>query len=102
MEIKGKLLKKLEIVEGTSKQGKEWRKQSLLVEQDTKFNKEVVITFFGEHVDKLIDLVEDKDIEVDVFIHSREFKGNYYHNIDGFNVRQKVSNEFVTSDNTPF
>lgn len=47
MDIKGKLIKKLDVESGTSKTGKEWKKQSILVEQDSlvDFNREVVIQF---------------------------------------------------------
>ena len=41
MEIQGKLIKKLDIESGISKAGKQWQKQSILVEQDSlvDFNK---------------------------------------------------------------
>ncbi len=35
MDIKGKLIKKLDIESGISKGGKQWQKQSILVEQDS-------------------------------------------------------------------
>ena len=50
MEINGKLIEKFEIESGISKAGKEWQKQSILVEQNVDFNKEVVISFFGDKV----------------------------------------------------
>ena len=44
MEIKGKLVQKLERETGVSKSGKSWEKQSIMVEQNVEWNKEVVIT----------------------------------------------------------
>ena len=39
-------------------------------------------------------------------IYSREYKGKYYHNIDGYHFSQQndavEADDFVTSDNTPF
>ena len=48
MTIKGKLIKKLDVESGTSKAGKEWKRQSILLEQEGDYNKEVVIGFFGD------------------------------------------------------
>ena len=46
MEITGKLIKKFDIESGISKAGKEWNKQSILIEQNAEYNKEVVISAF--------------------------------------------------------
>jgi hypothetical protein len=57
MEINGKLIKKLDVESGMSKTGKEWRKQSILVEQSgTDYNKEVVISFFGDKMKSIRDI----------------------------------------------
>ena len=50
MEITGKLIKKFDIESGISKAGKEWNKQSILIEQNADFNKEVVISAFGDKI----------------------------------------------------
>ena len=85
MEIIGKLIKKLDIEGGVSKTGKEWKKQSILVEQfGTDYNKEVVISFFGDKIKNLRDVQEGSEISVSINLSSREFNGKYYHNIDGW------------------
>ena len=85
MEIIGKLIKKLDIEGGVSKTGKEWKKQSILVEQfGTDYNKEVVISFFGDKIKNLRDVQEGSDVAVSINLSSREFNGKYYHNIDGW------------------
>ena len=85
MEITGKLIKKLDVESGTSKTGKEWQKQSILVEQfGTEFNKAVVISFFGEKMKSIRDVKEGSDVSVSINLSSREFNGKYYHNIDGW------------------
>ena len=38
MNIEGKLVKVFDLESGTSKAGKEWKKQSILIEQDTSYN----------------------------------------------------------------
>ena len=113
MKITGKLVKKLPVESGISKSGKEWTKQSILVEQNTEYNKEVVISFFGDKVKNLRDIQEGSEIDVSINLSSREFKGKYYHNIDGWFVAKMGeetigASDFVTSsgdkaiDDNPF
>ena len=108
MDIKGKLIKKLDIESGISKAGKEWKKQSILVEQDSlvDFNTEVVIQFFGDNMKQLRDLKEGSRVEVKFNLYSREHKGRYYHNIDGYAIanlsRHETSLEVSDDDDMPF
>ena len=85
MKITGKLVQKLDKETGTSKSGKSWEKQSILVEQlGTDYNKEVVISFFGDKIKNLRDIEEGSDVSVSINLSSREYNGKYYHNIDGW------------------
>ena len=109
MNIIGKLTKKLKVESGISKSGKEWKKQSVIIEQTgTDYNKEVVVSFFGDKMKSIRDIYEGSDVNVSVNLSSREFKGKYYHNIDGWFMskigEETVGNKFVTSDdeNLPF
>ena len=87
MNVIGKLIKKLDRETGVSKTGKTWEKQSILVEQSgTEYNKEVVITFFGDKIKSLRDIEVGSDVNVSVNLSSREFNGKYYHNIDGWSI----------------
>ena len=95
MNVIGKLISKLERETGVSKTGKTWEKQSILVEQSgTEYNKEVVITFFGDKIKSLRDIEEGSDVNVSVNLSSREFNGKYYHNIDGWSIA-KLGQETV-------
>jgi hypothetical protein len=109
MNVIGKLTKKLEIEGGISKSGKEWKKQSILVEQTgTEYNKEVVISFFGDKIKSLRDINEGSEVNVSINLSSREYNGKYYHNIDGWFIakvgEETVGDKFVTADddNLPF
>ena len=108
MKITGKLVKKLQSEAGTSKAGKPWEKQSILVEQTgTDYNKEVVISFFGDKVKSLRDIEEGSEISVSINLSSREFKGKYYHNIQGWFIAKMGeetigASDFVTSADNPF
>jgi hypothetical protein len=95
MEIKGKLVQKLERETGVSKTGKTWEKQSILVEQSgTDYNKEVVISFFGDKIKSIRDIEEGSDVNVSINLSSREYNGKYYHNIDGWFIA-KLGQETV-------
>ena len=102
MKITGKLVAKLERETGTSKSGKAWEKQSILIEQNTDYNKEVVVSFFGDKVKKLRDIEEGSEVNVSINLSSREFKGKYYHNIDGWFIakmgEETVGDNFGTAD----
>jgi hypothetical protein len=108
MKITGKLVKKLERETGTAKSGKSWEKMSILIEQSgTEYNKEVVVSFFGDKVKQLRDIQEGSEVSVSINLSSREYNGKYYHNIDGWFIaklgEETVGNNFVTSDDAmPF
>ena len=105
MKITGKLVQKLDRETGTAKSGKSWEKQSALIEQSgTEYNKEVVVSFFGyDKVKSLRDIQEGSEVNVSINLSSREFKGKYYHNIDGWFIA-KLGEETVapTNDDMPF
>jgi hypothetical protein len=97
MTIKGKLIKKLDIENGISKTGKEWQRQSILIDQGSQYNKEVVVGFFGDKMKQLRDLEEGSMVDILVNIYSREFKGKYYHSIDGYAI-SNLSGQEASSD----
>ena len=98
MNIIGKLVQKLERETGVSKSGKTWEKQSILVEQNAEFNKEVVISFFGDKIKQLRDIEVGTEVSVSINLSSREFNGKYYHNIDGWFIA-KLGQETVAPAN---
>ena len=104
MEITGKLIKKLDVESGISKAGKEWQKQSILVEQSGEYNKEVVVSFFGDKIKSIRDIEEGSEISVSINLSSREFNGKYYHNIDGWFIAKKGQETVgaTNDDNLPF
>ena len=107
MNIDGKLVKILKQETGVSKAGKEWKKQSIILEQDTEYNKEVVITYIGNNISKIQSIKLGDNLSCNVNISSREYNGKYYHNIDGWacaissNKSSKDSEE-LTNDDLPF
>tara|TARA_R100000963_G_scaffold31054_1_gene22376 strand:- start:204 stop:527 length:324 start_codon:yes stop_codon:yes gene_type:complete len=107
MEVIGKLKTILPLESGTSKAGKEWQKQSCLVETKEEFNNLVAISAFGEDkIKQLNKLEEGMTVAIKCNVYSREYKGKYYHNIDGYWFTNQSNNpDFVTSEddeNLPF
>jgi len=84
MEVTGKLVKKLELETGTSKAGKEWQKQSIVIDTGGDFNNEVCVSAFGDKVGQMNTLEIGKDVSVLCNVYSREYNGRYFHTIDGY------------------
>jgi hypothetical protein len=104
MEIIGKLVQKLERETGVSKSGKTWEKQAILVEQNVEWNKEVVITFFGDKIKSIRDIEVGSDVSVSINLYSTEYNGKYFHNIKGW-FCAKLGQETVApinEENLPF
>tara|TARA_R110002167_G_scaffold353409_1_gene566689 strand:+ start:115 stop:432 length:318 start_codon:yes stop_codon:yes gene_type:complete len=99
MQIIGKLVQKYERETGVSKSGKTWEKQSIMVEQaGTDYNKEVVISFFGDKIKSIRDIEIGSEINISINLSSREYNGKFYHNIDGW-FCAKLGEETVSPQN---
>tara|TARA_Y100000401_G_scaffold20916_3_gene14007 strand:+ start:2051 stop:2350 length:300 start_codon:yes stop_codon:yes gene_type:complete len=87
MKLKGKLLKVLEEQKGISKAGKDWIKQEFVIDTGSEYNPEVCISVFGaDKVNGLKQFKVGQDLEVDVNVYSREWKGKYFHSIDAWQI----------------
>ena len=100
MEVTGKLVKKLELETGTSKAGKEWQKQTVVIDTGGEFNNIVAISTFGDKVQKMNMLEEGMTVAILCNVYSREYKGKYYHNIDGYHFTNQSNNPAVNADFT--
>ena len=108
MEVKGKLVEKLEQEAGTSKAGKPWVKQTVVIDTGNEFNNLIAVSAFGEDkVQKMNMLEEGMTVIILCNVYSREYNDKYYHNIDGYHFTNQsnnpeVNDDFITSDNDPF
>ena len=106
MKVEGKLKTILPLESGTSKAGKEWQKQSIVIDNGDEFNNLVAVSAFGDKVQKMSKLEVGMTVAILCNVYSREYKGKYYHNIDGYHFTQQgesvETDDFVTSDNDPF
>mgnify|MGYP003146186878 FL=1 len=107
MEVTGKLVKKLDLETGTSKAGKEWQKQTVVIDTGEDFNNLIAISSFGDKMQKMNMLEEGMTVSIMCNVYSREYNGKYYHNIEGYHFANQTDNpevnaDFTTSDDTPF
>ena len=99
MKIQGTFKKLLTIEKGVSKQGKQWEKQSFILDTGDDYNPEVCITAFGKEMDLIININIGDRVACRVNISSREFIGRYYHNINLWQIEVINDND---SEDIPF
>ena len=105
MEVTGTVKLKLAAESGVSKSGKEWRKQSILIDTGGEFNNEVAVSAFGDEKLKQMDKLEvGMEVKILCNVYSREYNGRYFHNIDGYHfaIMGSEAPAPVQSDDLPF
>lgn len=87
LTITGKIANILAVESGTSKSGKEWKKQGFVLDTGAQFNPLVCFSLFGDDkINMLRDFGQGQEVEVAFNISSREFNGKWYHNIDAWKI----------------
>ena len=85
VEIHGTVKDILPEENGTSKAGKEWRKQAMVLDTGGDFNNLVCISAFGEEkINSLNKFKAGDTIDVSCNAYSREFNGKWYTSLDGY------------------
>ena len=77
MDIKGKIIQKMDLQSGVSKIGNQWKKQEYVMETFDSYPKKVKFDFFGDRADQYPLEVGDV-ITLSYDIESREFNGRWY------------------------
>ena len=92
LTIKGQLVRILDVESGTSKAGKQWKKQSFLINTGAQYNPEICFQLFGEDKIQMLDGIAAGDqIEVSFNLSSREYNGRYFHNIDAWRINRSAA-----------
>ncbi len=94
IELKGKLIQKLEPVSGQSKNGN-WQKQEFVIETDDQYPKKICMNVWGDKLQALASVVVGDNITASVNIESREFNGRWYTDIRAWRI-QKDADEGST------
>jgi hypothetical protein len=96
MRITARVQKIFDAQVGTSKNGNEWKKQSLLVTQlDNDFKDELMIDMWN---DSIKEVEEGTAYDFDIIVKSKEWNGKYYTNV---NCKSAYSIH-STNDENPF
>jgi hypothetical protein len=81
MILEGKVIKLIDVKEGTSKtSGKDWKLAQYLIDTTTneQYPKQVVVEVFGEDRIDELSLIPDEQVKLNVEAESREFNGKWY------------------------
>jgi len=84
MKLSGKITKVLPLQEGTSQQGANWRKQTIVVLEDdpqVPFPNEVVFDLFNDRIPETA-LTVGQHVDVHFSIRTREYNGRIYNDIN--------------------
>ena len=87
MEIEGKIILDIPMIEGVSKAGNSWRKKEWVLETFGQYPKKVMFNVFGDRVSTLnFQLGHSYAVSVD--IESREFNGRWYTDVRAYAARE--------------
>ena len=87
MEIEGKIILDIPMVEGVSKAGNAWRKKEWVLETFGQYPKKVMFNVFGDRVSTL-NFQLGRSYAVSVDIESREFNGRWYTDVRAYAARE--------------
>ncbi|MDC3336703.1 DUF3127 domain-containing protein [Flavobacteriales bacterium] len=87
MDVKGRIVNILDVESGTSKAGKEWKKQGFVIDTGDQYNPNVCFSLFGDDkIGMLNSYSVGQDVSVSFNLSSREFNGKWYHNVDAWKI----------------
>jgi single-stranded DNA-binding protein len=85
MEFEGVVFRKLPEISGTSAKGT-WRKQNVVFELPSEFNRKICVSFFGDRAEDAANLNEGDAVNVSVNVESREYNGKWYTDVRAWKV----------------
>lgn len=90
MEIKGTITQVLSCENGTSKDGKSWKKGNYVLTSDDNRKTTTKLSVMGENRIKELDLHVGKTVHLDASAESREFNGKWYTDIFAWKIIASV------------
>lgn len=82
MTLQGTVIKLLPSTSGvSSKSGKEWNKQEVIVHTPGQYGKDVCLTLFNNAIERCA-FVEGVEYSIEVDVESREYNGRWYTSIN--------------------
>jgi len=96
LSIKGTVKQKLELEQGTSKAGNEWKSQSFVLNTGAQYNPDICFKLFGDDkIQILSNINEGEEIEVYFNLSSREWNGKWFTSADAWKI-EKSENDNTT------
>ena len=86
MEFKGKVIKVLKKVTGTSKKGAEWSKQEYVLESDGQYPKHLCVEVFGEEKINQFNIQLGQIINAHLNVDSSEWRERWFNQIQVWKV----------------
>ncbi len=87
LEITGRINQILSMESGQSKAGKEWKKQSFVLDSGAQYNPLICFSLFGEDkINMLRNFGQGQEVKVSFNVSSREYNGRWYHNLDAWKI----------------
>ena len=104
MKVTGKITQILEVQEGTSKAGKEWKKLTFVVETTDEYNNVYPFEVFGEEkVDNFVKFNKvGQQVDVDFNVTANEWEGKYFTSLSAWKVFKAQEQEVVEEEALPF
>jgi hypothetical protein len=91
MEFEGVVFRKLPEMSGMSAKGA-WRKQDVVFELPSEFNRKICVTFFGDKAEDVASLTEGDAVTVSVNVDSREYNGKWYTDVKAWKIVRAGTN----------
>jgi len=99
VELKGRLVQKLQKESGEGRNGR-WEKQQFVIETQEQYPKKVCIVCWGDKISMLESLNEGDQLNVSVNIESREFNNRWYTDVRAWRI-ERVAGEDPTPGELP-
>jgi hypothetical protein len=88
MDLTGKLIKKLAIVNGTGKNGS-WVKQEILIETPGQYPAKVIVSCWGDKVQELGNYKLGDTLKLSINLESREYNERYYTDVKAWKIEKE-------------
>lgn len=85
LELKGKIVHVLPVVEGAGRNGNTWKKQEYVIEIPGQYPKKVCFSAWGEKVDSFA-IRPEEELTVSFDVESREYNGRWYTEVRAWKV----------------
>jgi hypothetical protein len=86
MEIQGVLKQILKTESGTSKSGKTWQKQTIIIETADAYPKQIAVEVSEKVLSRLQDYSEGMTITCSINIESREYNGRWFTSVKAWKI----------------